>query len=472
MTQNTHLWLIGDLPRKPALEKASGEARSIIVSANRRLHGPYSASGEVVRQLAPTLAASSPEHLARHDVEVLAVAPELRSTVVNRRATLTTTTSPQNRTRYYPRDRTTRLAQGLTELVIGAASFEPGAFSLVVTDAEEGDGTDVEWLGILLRRLDPSLCRVVVHSRTADLPDPLGTSLRQHATMQTLTRTSEPNGAGESAGGEDGDGQQVPDDLYLRAQSHMESECTSRITALREAYDSLDTAARERLHDARAEYLEGLGRECLRLGAIPFHRERGSDPRGAGADALLHAIEHCVLEGFYDAVIELGDRCFAVLDWATRPEDCWLVTAKVTTALTALDRADEAEALYDRACAATTSPSVHLQSAYGRAMLFTRFFKADRRNHAKAKAWVNTAISISSLLPDDQRRAFNLTFNENGLALVEMHLGDLAEARRLVEAGMARLDAETNPADHTQHRAVLAYNLAQLLAVMGPPEAA
>jgi tetratricopeptide (TPR) repeat protein len=79
---------------------------------------------------------------------------------------------------------------------------------------------------------------------------------------------------------------------------------------------------------------------------------------------------------------------------------------------------------------------------------------------------------ISALLPDEQRRAFNLTFNENGLALVEMHLGNLEEALRLVEAGMARLDTQVDPDQHTQHRSVLAYNRAQLLAAMGSLDAA
>jgi len=244
-------------------------------------------------------------------------------------------------------------------------------------------------------------------------------------------------------------------------------DCTSADPALVAAYEATAPAARAALHDARADELDARGTSSVRLGALPFHRERGSDPTGAGASGLLDAIERCVLEGFYDAVVELGPRCSAVLDWATRTTDCWVVTAKVTTALQALDRPEEAEARYDQACAATISPSVHLQPAYGRAMLYTRFFTGSRRDHQKAKSWVNTAISLSTLLPDDQRRAFNTTFNENGLALVEMHLGDLAEALRLVERGLARLDAEVDPDQHTQHRSVLDYNRAQLLVALG-----
>jgi tetratricopeptide (TPR) repeat protein len=176
--------------------------------------------------------------------------------------------------------------------------------------------------------------------------------------------------------------------------------------------------------------------------------------------------------GFYETVIELGRRCLALLRWEERPEDCWLVVAKVATALTALDRPDEAALLYDEACAQSTLPSVHLQAAYGRAMLYTRFYEDARIDHQQAKAHINTAIAISSLLAAGERRAFNLTFNENGLALIEMHLGDAEEALRLVTAGLDRLDDELGPDQQTLHRSVLHYNRAQLLTRLGPPSAA
>ncbi len=78
-------------------------------------------------------------------------------------------------------------------------------------------------------------------------------------------------------------------------------------------------------------------------------------------------------------------------------------------------------------------------------MLYTRFYDDQRLDHQRAKAHINTAIAISSLLPAGERRAFNLTFNENGLALIEMHLGDTEEALRLVCAGLDRLDEELGP---------------------------
>ena len=185
---------------------------------------------------------------------------------------------------------------------------------------------------------------------------------------------------------------------------------------------------------------QARGDRSLELGAIAFHRERGSDP-AAGVAALRSALERCLLLGCYDAVLDLCPRALALMDWDKAPRECWLVVAKWVTALTAMGRPDEAAALYDDACSRTADPLVHLQAAYGRAMLYTRFYEKARRDHAKAKAEINIAIAISSLLDDERRRTFNQTFNENGLALIEMHLGDLHEALRLVDGGLERIGA-------------------------------
>ena len=175
--------------------------------------------------------------------------------------------------------------------------------------------------------------------------------------------------------------------------------------------------------------------------------------------------------GFYETVIELGRRCLSLLRWEERPEECWLVVAKVSTALTALDRPDEAAHLYDEACARSTLPSVHLQAAYGRAMLYTRFYDDERIDHQRAKAHINTAIAISSLLPAGERRAFNLTFNENGSpssrctsATPRRHCGSCRRARP------PRRRARPRPADPPSLGAALQPGPAAH--PLGPPSAA
>ena len=150
---------------------------------------------------------------------------------------------------------------------------------------------------------------------------------------------------------------------------------------------------------------------------------------------MLAALQHCMLSGYYDAVLDLAHRAYALLDWTEQPEECWRVTSKLTMALAAMGRPDEAAELYDHACVQTTLPKIHLHAAYGRAMLNTRFYPAERRDRVKAKAWINTAIALAGQLPDAQRRAFDLSFNENGLALIETYLGDPEKALALVAPG-------------------------------------
>ena len=150
---------------------------------------------------------------------------------------------------------------------------------------------------------------------------------------------------------------------------------------------------------------------------------------------------------------------------------CWLVVAaKVSTALTALDRPDEAAELYDEACARSTlHPGPPGQP--GRAMLYTRFYDDQRLDHQRAKSHINTAIAISSLLPP-VTTAFNLTFNENRLSLIEMHLGDTEEALRLVCAGLDRLDEELGPRRSDAPSFGAALQPGAAVDRLGPPAAA
>lgn len=112
---------------------------------------------------------------------------------------------------------------------------------------------------------------------------------------------------------------------------------------------------------------------------------------------------------------------------------------EITLALAALGRPDDALGRYDDACAQSALPKVHLRAAYGRAMLYTRYYQGERRDRAKAKGWINCAIALSSLSPDPAQRAFNLSFNENALALIEMHLGEPEKALQLITANLQRL---------------------------------
>ena len=100
-------------------------------------------------------------------------------------------------------------------------------------------------------------------------------------------------------------------------------------------------------------------------------------------------------------------------------------------------------------------------------MMYTRHFPPERRDHHLAKAYANNAIAFASLWPDLAERPFHVVFNQNGLALIEMRLGNLPEAIRLVTEGQERLDRELAPDAYLLHRSVLIHNRASVLAAAG-----
>ncbi len=352
-------------------------------STHRRHRGPYTGAGSLLRYLVPGLVSERKSLLTAHDVELRAVAPELRDILPGTHETLTSTSGPEERTRFYPGAYTLRVAHGLTDLLLEIVA-ETGPRSLVFTDIDEADASDLQFLSVLWRRVSPGQLELVLVTRSGTVPPQLEAigpqALGRIGRDRALEEARQVHPAGRAA-----TRREHPAGRTALAACYVASDCTGRFAAGRESYEALSPPERARLHDDRAAALEATGEFSWKLGAIPFHRERGTEPATAGWAALHEALEHCVLMGFYDAALDLGQRCSAMLDWRATPERCWMVTAKVCTALTALGRADEAAEQYELACARTTLPSVHLQAAYGRAMLYTRFYDPGRRDHHKAR---------------------------------------------------------------------------------------
>src|SRR5262249_36840214 len=133
------------------------------------------------------------------------------------------------------------------------------------------------------------------------------------------------------------------------AWTYVATDCTSDEAALAGAYDGLDEQERARLHDRRIVELEKLDQQSLRLGAIPFHCERSRDPEGQGVKALRVAQDYCVCMGFYQAVVDYGQRALGMIDPVDQPELWWGVIGALGLAFALLGRTKEAEALYDQA---------------------------------------------------------------------------------------------------------------------------
>lgn len=415
-----HGWV--SLHGAPTLGRHDGHAR---------LRGPFSAAGSLLRELAPAIIGRRPELARRYDIEILAAAPEIGSMLSNSRPTLTSQADPATRTRYYPHNRATWIGNGLTDLVLEWVETLGGGQSLVIENVDDLDATDENWVSGLVRRADPARLRLIL--------------VGSNAVVRTGHSVSHVSGNVELA------------------RRFVAGHCLSRDADERRAYAALEEPVRTMLHDTEASRLVRTNEQSWQLGALAFHREHGSDATGAGVDALSQAQQTCLMQGFYDAVLDLGGRIRQLLTWSADPERRWLATVKMTIALQAMGRPDEAMELFDDACANSTMPSVHMQSAYGRAMIYTRYYDEPRRDLRKAKGLINTAVALAGLSTDDQRRAYNRTFNENGLALVDMHLGELDAAVGLIEAGIERLDHEVEEGRFLLHRSVLRYNHAQLM---------
>jgi tetratricopeptide (TPR) repeat protein len=431
------------------------------VDAHRRLRGPYTAAGAIVRQLVDGPLRGSAGLVEAHQVEILAVAPELRGQIPATQDTLTSIAVPKERTRFYSRNRTGRLAHGLAELIRDTAAQDArGRRYLVIENIDHADPTDREFAAILLRRLDPGLITLVIGRDLVTPAATEGPGLLEAALARYARQVEAPAPEGLAEPGD-------PGRCAQRAAEYVASHCTSDEPELRASYRGLADVERMRLHDDQAVALEALDEHSLRLGAIPFHREHGSDPSGAGAAALEHALDYCLDMGFYDATVAFGERGRAVIDWERQAGLYWTFTTKMTTSLAALGRPAEAHALYDEARALSANPLLHMQAAYATAMLYTRHYEDERRDHETALGWINEAIGIATMMADPSERTFNTVFNENGKALIQAHLGRSDEALRLVAEGLARLDRELEPGEHLLHRSVLMHNRAQVLTGLG-----
>jgi tetratricopeptide (TPR) repeat protein len=469
----THHWIRADraAERRAGLTAEPCGAVLATLDAHRRLRGPYTAAGTLLRLIVPDALNRCPDLVHRHDIEILSVAPELRAVVPAGRETLTSLAVPAERTRFYSRLRTARLANGLTEFLHGyLRKLGGGPRCLLVDNLHQADPTDRELFAVLLRRADPAVLRL--HLATAadppadppgPVPFPLAPALARYAAVRPPVAVPEPP-AGD-------DEEAAPGDEEL-ARRYVWCDGVADEPGMTAAYQRLDPARRAALHDARAGELAATGEESLRLGAIPYHREHGSEPAAAGVAALCDALFVCLDNGFYHATVELGRRGLALVDPATQPVPWWAFTTKMTTSLSALGRGEEAIELYDEARARTTDPVQQRQAAYATAMLYTRHLSADRHNQRLARAWSNIAIALTEAVADPKERAFQAAFQRNGLALVATHDGHPDEALRLVEDGIARLDRELGPGRHALHRSVLRHNRSMLHLAAGRYEAA
>ncbi|MFL6110416.1 MAG: tetratricopeptide repeat protein [Catenulispora sp.] len=450
-----HLWAVSAASRRPGDAAGPGPGPDVEIACHRRLRGPYTAAGAMLRRAVPDLLEHHADVVLARAVMIVAIAPELAADLPLPEKTLTDAAGPTERTRFYAAGRTQRMAHGVAEIMREwARRIHPGGVTVALTDFDHADVSDRELVRVMLRRCDPAELRLVV-----ELDDPQDDLLEQALTDYAARGPRRPRSRPEHPAGAD------------LAQLYIDSDCTDDDPALVRAYEALPAAERARRHTARAEVLTAQGEPSLLLGAIAYHHEHGVDPAGAGRDALLEATTSSLELGYYHASMDLAMRGRAVVSREEQEFMYLQFTTKVAACLSYLGPAEEA-AKYLAELRESTNAEMHMRSAYMTAMLFTRYLSKADLDHKQALEWANISIVIADNHPRTDRRAFNGAFMRNGRALVELHLGSPQRALDLVQEAIGLTDEHLGDGEQALHRSVLLHNRAQVFAAIGQWEAA
>ncbi|MER6502145.1 tetratricopeptide repeat protein [Streptomyces sp. NPDC001455] len=470
-----HYWISAPRSRRrEQLRDALGlPGPSLTVDAHRRLRGPYTAAGTLLREIAPEVLRARPELADRHYIELQQSTQELTPLVPPLVRGLEEQSSAGEISRYPARLHSLRVAHGLVEFLLAALPGSAGApRTLIVTNVEHADVTDQEFLAVALRRIPPELLTIVACSGREPLREPPGEvsiSLPDALTAYATPVTGPPEPEQEQDAAPSavaGD----PAAVRLAARGFVDGDCVDDDPGPAAAYAALTPSERAALHERRAGELAEraeAGETSLRLGALPYHLLRGTDPHGAGVAAARWALDHCKYLGFYHISAELSEAARAFLTVEEHPDTWWYFIREASACLAAGGRPDESAALQHEARTRTQSATHHMKLAYETGMLYARHYPPERRDESLARAWVNQAIGIADLLPDPDERAFFSVFNRNGLALVEVRAGRPDEALRLLDEGIERLDRELSLGKRSWHRTGLRYNRAQVNTMSG-----
>jgi tetratricopeptide (TPR) repeat protein len=453
----SHLRINGALRADRLAVAAEVAPGAVVARTHRHLRGPYTGVDTVLRAVLPDAAARWPELVEFHRVELLHGMPELSELIGPAPVMLATSAPYAQRTRFYQLTMLRSVNHGIVTFLraYSAARIAAGddPLTLVFEDVQEADYTTAEMIALLVRRCTPATLRVLVGHGPGELLPELARVLDRHTVSvdaPTLDRPEESRSTAELVA------------AYVR------SDGTSDDPAELAAYQAAEPDAVARLHDERADELAALPGGGNPVGAIPYHREHGTDPAGAGAGALMSAMQFCVETGCSAAIVEYGRRGRAVVDPVAQRMDYCNFTLQVMYASVDMGELTESIELCMELRRRYTMPKVQMVTSYAIAMIYTRFMVP--RDHELALAWQNNAIALAALLPDPEERRVQIGFQDNGLALVEMHRGQLDHALELVESGIARLDRELTTDEWALHRTQLLFNRARLLVAMRRPD--
>jgi len=450
MPRNVHV--VGALARDRRPFLGEEAESSILVHCHRGLRGPYTGLDSILASIMPGAYQQWPELVNFHRLELLDAVPELSELIGPAPPTLAGDAPFVERTRWFGPLMIRVINQGIVTFMREYALrtlVAGGQLPVLIFDsAQDADITTQEFIALFARRVGADIWPIVVGSN-GDLRPVLADALEKHAHRTDAAPCADPEETAE----------------IDWAATYVDSDGTSDDPRAYEAYLVLDPADRAALHDRRARDVEASGAWGVRIAALPYHRERGSDPSGAGVAALLGAAQHCTSAGFSSMVLELAERGRALTDPDRDPNNyrklCQLLIAQLITH----KRLDEAMDLCHELRRRYADPMVHMNTSYFIAMIYTRF--AVPRDHEQAAEWQNNAMVSAGALPDERQRLVLTGFQENGMALIEMHRGNLHRALSLVATAISRLDENLGLSEWAVHRSQLLYNHTRLLSALG-----
>ncbi|MCX4751648.1 tetratricopeptide repeat protein [Kitasatospora sp. NBC_01287] len=473
MTRSSHLRI--NAPRRAARRSAFAAAGlPEPVSCHQRLRGPYSGVAPMLRAVVPEAYRRWPGLVDAHRIVLLYTVPELAEVIGQAPPSLVDDTPHEERTRYFGASLIRATSQGVITFLqeharqlAGAAGAPGPVLTLAFDDADQAEPTEQEFLALLLRRADPEQLRIAVGTAAEPALPELAEALRHWTRPLPLPPLPVPP-VEDPAAGEGGAAPRRSTEELARA--HVWSEGTGDDPEELAGYAAAEPRLRARLHDERADELEAGADRGVLLGALPYHRERGSDPGGAGRRALRTALEISVAVGYSTATIDLGHRGRAVCDPELHQLDYCHFSAKAASALVPIGEPEECEAIYTELRRRYTLPRVQMTCSYALAILYTRFFRPP--DHEKALELANNARALAELETDPVLGPVYQVFQDNGLALIEMRRGHLDRSLRLVSDGIRRLDAELPGDRYLVHRTQLLHNRARVLVALGRIEEA
>jgi hypothetical protein len=148
------------------------------LDAHRNRRGPFTAAGGLIRAIIDDATSATPELVATHLLTLLSVAPEIGRYVdvpadVRQASIVSREGNPPSWTR--------RIANGVTDFILGYFEGERFGRVAVFTNVDDADPTDQELISVLLRRADPENLRLCICTRSDRLDPLLAATLEQHA---------------------------------------------------------------------------------------------------------------------------------------------------------------------------------------------------------------------------------------------------------------------------------------------------